>query len=317
MKKTNNNTPSFEQAMLWLLRLQDNPSQEQLQQWQQWLQSDPDNNRIFKQCLALDAKLTNLPPQTVNSLLALLPAKKTRLYHWPKRISLAASIAVAFVGISFYMQPNEETYITAVGETAAVRLADGSEITLDSDTRLSVYYNESQRRIELHKGQAIFDVTKQMARPFLVAVDEITVTVLGTRFNVNRVEDDAIISVEHGKVNVYDPTLGNTLLQAHQGYYSYDDRAVELATTQFAMWQHGQIRFSHTPLNLAIDQLNRYQTKKLQLGQQQLSQLTISGTFQVNDITNTAQLLPKILPVEVVAKHNHWLIQPRIENVAE
>lgn len=311
MKNTKNNTPSFEQAMQWLLRLQENPSQEQLQQWQQWLQSDPDNGRIFKQCLVLDAKLTHLPPETVSSLLSLLPTKKTSLPQWSKRIAIAASVVVAFIGISFYMQPSAEVYTTSVGETGSYTLADGSEITLDSDTRLAVYYNDSQRRIELHKGQAIFDVAKQVHRPFLVVVDEITVTVLGTRFNVNRVEDDAIIAVERGKVSVYDPTLGNTLLQAQQGYYSYDDRAVELAATQFAMWQHGQIRFSHTPLNLAIDQLNRYQAKKLQLEQQQLSWLTISGTFQLNDITNTAQLLPKILPVEVVEKHNHWLIQPR------
>ncbi|MDN3378675.1 MULTISPECIES: FecR domain-containing protein [unclassified Pseudoalteromonas] len=312
MKNTKNNTPSFEQAMQWLLRLQENPSQELLQQWQQWLQEDPDNSRAFKQCLALDAKLSNLPADTVNNLLALLPIQNDKkVLKWPRRVAIAASVVVAFIGFSFYMQPNPEVYTTSVGETGSFTLSDGSEITLDSDTRLAVYYNDSQRRIELHKGQAIFDVAKQVHRPFLVVVDEITVTVLGTRFNVNRVEDDAIIAVERGKVSVYDPTLGNTLLQAQQGYYSYDDRAVELAATQFAMWQHGQIRFSHTPLNLAIDQLNRYQAKKLQLEQQQLSRLTISGTFQLNDITNTAQLLPKILPVEVVAKHNHWLIQPR------
>ncbi|MGS0537038.1 DUF4880 domain-containing protein [Pseudoalteromonas sp. SaAl2] len=101
MKNTKNNTPSFEQAMQWLLRLQENPSQEQLQQWQQWLQSDPDNGRIFKQCLVLDAKLTDLPPETVSSLLALLPTKKASLPQWSKRIAIAASVVVAFIGISF------------------------------------------------------------------------------------------------------------------------------------------------------------------------------------------------------------------------
>lgn len=318
MKKTKNNTPSFEQAMLWLLRLQENPSQEQLQQWQQWIQADLDNNRAFKQCLAVDAKLSNLPTDTVDNLLALLPAKGgKKVRHWPKRVAIAASVAVAFVGFSFYMQPNPDVYATSVGETSSFVLPDGSEITLDSDTRLSVYFDQQQRRIELEQGQVIFNVTKQQNRPFKVAIDEITVTVLGTRFNVNRVKDDAVIAVEHGRVSVYDPTLGNTLLREQQGYYSYNDRTVELPAEQFAMWQRGQIRFSHTPLNLAIDQLNRYQTMHFELEQGHLKQLTLSGTFQLNDITHTAQLLPKILPVEVVAKNKHWLIQPRKESAVK
>ncbi|MCQ8879722.1 FecR domain-containing protein [Pseudoalteromonas shioyasakiensis] len=311
MKNTKNNTPSFEQAMQWLLRLQDNPSQEQLKQWQQWRQSDPENSRVFNQCLALDAKLNNLPPQTVDNLLALLSTKEQQL-RWPKRVALAASIAVAFVGISFYMQPSsEDIYSTAIGETSSFTLADGSEVMLDSNTSLSVHYDDHQRRVELHQGQAVFDVTKQLNRPFSVAVDEITVTVLGTRFNVNRVEDDAIISVEHGKVSVFDPTFGNILLLAEQGYYSYDDREVTLTNKPFALWQHGQIRFANTPLNHAIEQLNRYQVKQLQLGQAELARLTLSGTFQLDDIAITAQLLPKILPVEVVEKRNQWLIEPR------
>lgn len=304
--------------MLWLLRLQDNPSQTQVEQWQHWMNSDPANRQAFEQCLVLENKLENLPPQTVKKLLESLPDKKAaKVIRWPQRVALAASIAVVSIGFSIYLQPASTTYTTAMGETVTVTLTDGSNITLDSDTQLSAYVDENQRRIELHQGQAVFDVTKQTNRPFLVVVDEITVTVLGTRFNVNRVEDDAIISVEHGKVSVYDPTFGNTLLQAQQGYYSYDDRAVELNNTQFAMWQQGQIRFSHTPLNLAIDQLNRYQSKQLLLEQEQLNKLTVSGTFQLDDIAGMADLLPKILPVEIVAKNEHWLILPRKEGLAE
>ncbi|MGS0497594.1 hypothetical protein CWB85_00020 [Pseudoalteromonas sp. S1727] len=315
MNKTKNNTASFEQAMLWLLRLQENPSQEQLNQWQQWLQSDTDNSRAFNECLALDSQFAKLPPETVNNFLRLLPEKNAQpqRMQWSKYLTLAASVAVISISISFYTPSNTQAYTTAVGETKSVTLADGSNIMLDSDTDLSVYYDDQQRRIELHQGQAVFNVAKQTNRPFLVSVNEITVTVLGTHFNVNRLKNDAVIAVDHGKVNVYDPTFGNILLEDKQGYYSYDDRKVELTNIHFAMWQQGQIHFSHTPLNLAIEQLNRYQTNQLQLGQQQLAQLTISGTFQLNDVSHTAQLLPKILPIEVISKNNHWLLLPRKE----
>ena len=79
-------------------------------------------------------------------------------------------------------------------------LSDGSTITLapNSAIKLSPFFNKSDRKILL-EGEAVFHVTHNQQKPFIVSANEITTKVLGTRFTVRafKHDKDVIVAVEN------------------------------------------------------------------------------------------------------------------------
>ena len=90
---------------------------------------------------------------------------------------VAASL---LVGAILVVQPLGQTYDTAVGERRAISLEDGSTIELNTNSRVRVRLARGERRLWLEKGQAMFAVAPDKARPFLVTAGDTTVRALGT-----------------------------------------------------------------------------------------------------------------------------------------
>ncbi|MBO9728587.1 MAG: FecR domain-containing protein [Chitinophaga sp.] len=83
---------------------------------------------------------------------------------------------------------------TERGAKTTVHLPDGSVVILNSGSRLTYDkdFGIKNRRINL-EGEAYFDVKKDPAMPMLVATSSVTVTVLGTTFNVKAYAEDSIV----------------------------------------------------------------------------------------------------------------------------
>ena len=92
----------------------------------------------------------------------------------------------------------------AAGATAPLRLADGSVATpLDEGSALAVREDAPQRvAIDLVRGRGRFEVAPRPERPFSVRAGDVTITVLGTVFTVERVADRIGVSVARGRVLV-------------------------------------------------------------------------------------------------------------------
>lgn len=105
-------------------------------------------------------------------------------------------------------------FSTKVGEVSHIRLDDGSEVSLNTDSTIRVTMLKEERQIELLSGEAFFDVAKDANRPFTVATEEQQITVLGTAFNVRQREDENVLKVAviEGRVAVKRRTPS-----AHQG----------------------------------------------------------------------------------------------------
>lgn len=87
---------------------------------------------------------------------------------------------------------------------AQLRLADGSVATpLDQASALVVREDAPKRvAIDLARGRGHFDVAPRPERLFAVHAGDVTITVIGTAFTVERVADRIGVSVERGKVQV-------------------------------------------------------------------------------------------------------------------
>ena len=119
---------------------------------------------------------------------------KIKARRWKRlllRISVPAAAAVAVIVALFFNLFNDKenpvsTFSTAYLETRQVVLPDSSKVWLNSATTLTYDsdFNKKGREVTL-SGEAFFDVSKNPAKPFIVRMDDASITVKGTSFNVS------------------------------------------------------------------------------------------------------------------------------------
>src|SRR5690606_36362393 len=118
-------------------------------------------------------------------------------------IGIAAMLAVLAVssvlGLRHYFPAVEPVaYRTAVGSLESVPLADGTEATLSSDSRIVVSLSRRERHVELERGEAFFHAASDPKRPFVVAAGGHQAVAIGTRFAVRRDADGMRVVVTEG-----------------------------------------------------------------------------------------------------------------------
>jgi transmembrane sensor len=137
--------------------------------------------------------------------LSTIPGALARWVRSTRKGSIAASILIGLLGVGltvYFRFHGEPSYATDVGEQRSIRLADGSMVELNSRSRVRVEFTATQRAIELLDGQALFQVAKDPARPFVVRSDMALVRAVGTQFDVNRRRNDTVVTVVEGRVAV-------------------------------------------------------------------------------------------------------------------
>jgi transmembrane sensor len=143
----------------------------------------------------------------------------------------ASAVAILVMALHGHESPNAEH---AAKQLAAplqkpqlpaanpiVRLADGSTATaLDPTTEISIAEDKDDRaELLLTRGRGRFDVKPRPSRTFVVHAGNVTITVLGTLFTVERVADRVGVAVERGNVRV-DWGVGSAILEeSSSGWY--------------------------------------------------------------------------------------------------
>lgn len=180
--------------------------------------------------------------------------------------AIAASLAVLVGGPALWTasQGRSVTYETKPGETRRIDLADGTRITLDGGSRLSVRLGWRKREVEMGMAQASFDVAKDPSRPFLIGVGDQRVRVVGTEFNIRHDAKSVRVTVRRGVVEVAQRdgggqapvrlTVGQELRHA-QGATRSDVRRV--APDGAFAWSQGQLVADNETLGDIVADLNR------------------------------------------------------------
>jgi transmembrane sensor len=137
--------------------------------------------------------------------------------RWRYRLFLpwvAAVLPIVFVAAGWYFwTAAAPTYETPIGGTASIPLRDGSNVTLNTASKIRVALTDRERRIELRNGEAFFDVAKDSTRPFIVDTGDRHIVAVGTKFSVRRDGHAVAVIVTEGKVRI-DSTSPETLTPA-------------------------------------------------------------------------------------------------------
>ncbi len=175
---------------------------------------------------------------------------------------------------------------TAIGESRAVTLPDGSVVRLAPASAIVVQYGPEQRRVELLTGQADFTAAPRNAaepRPFVVAAGDGRIRALGTRFMVGHLPDAVEVAVAEHVVEVeQDVATTPRRLKPGQGL-RYGAAGLgpveEIPYAQAAAWQDGTLVFDRAPLAEIAATLNRYRPGRIVIGDPSLAARTASGVF--------------------------------------
>jgi transmembrane sensor len=216
------------------------------------------------------------------------------------RPSPAPDHSLAFAG-----DPLHPDYATAIGQRSSVTLADGSQVTLDTNSALSVRLTAGQREVRLFRGQAYFDVAPNPSRPFVVDAGPRAVTALGTAFSVRLDSVRVSVVLERGHVRIAAPHLADVGLAPGQMFESTSDGAGRVANVdlgQALAWRSGYLDFRDAPVSQAVAEMARYGGGRITFGDSRVAQLQISGQFRVGDPVRFARALSDVYPLRVTER---------------
>lgn len=212
------------------------------------------------------------------------------------------------------VSPEALVLATATGQRSTVALADKSMVYLNAATELSVRYTDHERRLKLSRGEAIFQVSKDKARPFRVITNTAVVTAVGTRFGVDRIGDAVEVRVYEGTVKVEGNGVAGQAV-THGEWLLVDPkrgvRSGHFSPVQYETWQSGWLEADRMPLSYVIARLNRYTEDKIVLSDPKLGDIGLDGRFRLDHTDDTLEQIAAIVDVEVVRRDHRVLLTPK------
>jgi transmembrane sensor len=292
----------------WLTRLHKDVGADVHAAFETWLSADPRHRRAYE-LARRDWQLSQLLKDRPIGQGRALP--RAPFYMRQRTHVLAAGLGALLLlggGTALILRTNAPlglsqpayaaTLETALGEIRTIRMPDGSQIILDTASRLRVRYTKAERRIVLEAGRARFGVSGDSARPFHVVVPGGDIVARNTLFDVSLL----------GSVPKVTSLEGTVELRSHQGKSGPALAAgqaqsiggqIHGARAGEAGWVSGMLALEATPLGDAIASVNRYNIVQLRLGDPALAGLRISGAFRVHDPKGFARAVAASLHLHV------------------
>lgn len=270
--------------------------------------------------------------------------KRIRLYALTG-IAAAAALLLFVVNIFLKDAPLTPTVqalvevTSPIGSRASVVLEDGTKAWLNAGTNLSYPkdYGENNRDVFL-KGEAYFEVTKNMEIPFVVHANGVNITALGTTFNVKAYveEENVETTLTEGSVKVEyaDEWYGNesVILQPNQkavckigqNIQVSDLKDVNTIQTEkesdiqsknivivepvedsrvYTSWKDSKWVFKHEKLGNLSRKLERRYGVTIVFEEEGIKNHIVSGTFLDEDLTQALETLKLIAPIQYQIDH--------------
>jgi transmembrane sensor len=282
------------EAAGWFARLSRTPVATQtVRDFQAWRQS-PANDAAYsavEKRWEASARLANDPDiraATAEVLRKRPPRQTTRFPHVGTALLGAGLLAGCALAGWLVMTAAPTIYSTHVGEQHLVVLKDGSRVHLNTDSQVQVKFSSGERRVVLARGEAFFEAAHDAARPFIVEADGARIRAVGTKFDVRRGSAGVQVTLLEGRVQVGHTDQPNqaTLLPNQQLVVTQASITAPAFVDgdQTASWTTGRLVFRGVTLATAIDEINRYTTRKIVLaGSSALANKKVSGSFDPGD----------------------------------
>lgn len=188
-------------------------------------------------------------------------------------------------------------------------LPDGTNVSLNSASRLKYPADFMRNRLVAIEGEGYFDVVHDPDRPFVVQTPEMDVKVLGTKFSVISVNQDSTTEVilEEGKVKIIGKRnrfAGE--LSPDQSFY-YDRRTGKgevrkVDAGSMTAWKDGLLVFRSEPLGNVLKRVGRWYNVRFEVIDKKLEEFSYRATFQDEPLEEVLRLISLTAPVSYQIK---------------
>ena len=220
---------------------------------------------------------------------------------------MAASLAV-IGSIWVWHASSRDLYTveTAPGQMRTLDLEAGTRVDLAGGTVIQLDHKDARYAV-LDKGQALFTVRHDAARPFHVEAGDATLVDLGTVFDVSREGAHLSVGVAEGAVG-YNPGAENLRLAPGDRLVA-EAGAVTLgkvAPSQVGEWREGRLTFNAAPLREVADRLSR--ATGIAFAARPGADMAISGSILVTPVRDDPQMIGALLGLDVRREGDRWMI---------
>lgn len=258
------------------------------------LQFNPDEERARKKFAEI---LSGSQGKSVQINSAYIKSRQFPRRKFVTYMNVAASIVLLlcltiFLTKDFFLY---DTYSTEYGMTKNILLDDGSEVTLNANSKIKVPKNLASadlREVWLD-GEAFFSIAKRANHVrFTVHTDDVDVEVLGTRFNVNNRRGRTEVILSEGSVKLtrdVTGTVGSEVLMKPGDFVSVSKADTTLirrivAPENFTAWQSNKLVFDETPLRVVAQKIEDYYGVKVEIEDVEIADRLLTGTLPNNDL---------------------------------
>lgn len=310
-----------EQAAGWFARLQGGEATgDDWLAFERWLAAAPGNAAAYDRLERLWVELDDHAD-----------ALRSRARTGPTRrwlvggAALAAGLAAVAVGLALLPDPAAKaiTYETAPGETRQFTLADGTRVHLNAASRIAVRFDRKARRVDMADAEAVFDVTHDPDRPFLITVGDREVKVVGTEFNLRRRDAHTVLTVRRGVVEVRAaaaPGAPATRVAAGQQLVHNDGAAVSqlrAASPDAAFaWTSGQLVYRGEPLSQVAADLSLRFATPVRVADSATGRLPFSGVLVLDRRADVLRRLQAYAPIVVEDRPDGVVLRSRPQPAA-
>lgn len=301
-----------DEASLWIARLDRQLTSDERHALQEWLAANDMHRKALLEMAELWdkmdslARLADLFQAPVNNR-AMQPHLNGTIFYGAVAASLV--FLLVFIGWNFMSLPStpamvDGIYETAIGEQSNVNLPDGSQLVLNTNSRVAVEYSDGHRLFFLERGEINIEVAHDPSRPLSVIARNKIVQAVGTAFNVRIYNDQEVaLLVTEGKVLVAQNIAskaahaikpkrlpGNSLAvsKGEKILLGTPDQKIakvnesEILTS--LSWREGKLVFRGETLEQAVREINRYTPVQFEINDHGLKQKRIAGLFKAGDV---------------------------------
>jgi transmembrane sensor len=254
------------------------------------------------------------------------PSGPDHTSRWPAGAwALATCIVLGIAGaLLLWLRPEilglgGDTYTTAVGEMRSITLPDGSVVELNTQSSLRTRFDERVRRVELVRGEAIFRVARDRARPFQVVTGATEIVAVGTAFNVYAEQSRTVVTVLEGRVRVTDglaraPVPEIELGSGEQAVIAPRQpiaRVTLADASRVTSWTERRLIFEDATLAAVCEEFARYSPRLIRIDDATLAQRQITGVFDATDPASLVQFLGAQGDVAIAETTDGWSLRTR------
>lgn len=320
----------YDEASLWIERLSEGLDPEEKAELQAWLSNDSANQALLEKMARLWDKMDSL-----SRLSALVPQPAAPVEpdsNHRSYIALAASMVLALSVLLFWnasfdsgnpsqtvQRPVESFYETVIGEQQVHVLEDGTQITLNTGSRVGVRYTGDARLLHLESGEVHVQVAKDPQRPLGVLAGGRIIQAVGTAFNVEIKPDREIeLVVTEGTVRVGEqpestkvttrnvkivlPSSATVITAGQELVMGGESEVVKpLSEAEIEVklsWRKGNLIFRGEPLAEVVQEVERYTGVEFVFVDENLKAVHVSGFFKAGDVEGMLAVLKENFDIE-------------------